>query len=108
MLDLISKQVIEHTISYDMSIEVRIKEGTECDKEFIHTEGCDYWLLSTYQALALSEYFKSKGVSGDRVIPVGRGTAPIQFLEQSEAKTKDGSTVEFVYLSPTSKLINRY
>jgi chemotaxis protein MotB len=108
ILDLISKQVIDNTVSYDLSIEVRIKEGSPCDKEYIHTEGCDYWLLSTYQSLALSRYFKSKGVSGDRLIPVGRGTAPIQFLDKNQAKTKDGSTIEFVYLSPTSKLINRY
>lgn len=108
ILDLISKQVIDNTVSYDLSIEVRIKDGSPCDKEYIHTEGCDYWLLSTYQSLALSRYFKSKGVSGDRLIPVGRGTAPIQFLDKSQAKNKDGSTIEFVYLSPTSKLINRY
>ena len=108
MLDLISNQVIDKTVRYDLSLEVRIKDGSSCDKEFVYTAGCDYWLLSTYQALELAKYFKDKGVSGDRLIPVGRGTAPIQFLEKQEAKTKDGSTVEFIYISPASKLINRY
>jgi chemotaxis protein MotB len=105
MLDLLAIQAREVMSDKELSIEVRAKDGSKCDSSFLKTEGCDYWLMTAYQAIALSEYMKNKGkVSASSLAPVGRGTVPAVFLSKRERKNLSDSTVEFVYMTPPQDL----
>jgi len=105
MLDLLAVQAREVMSDKELSIEVRNAPGAPCDKAFLRDGQCDYWMLTAYQAIAVSRYMQEKGkVNASKIIPVGRGTAPAAFLNAEERKKKRTSTVEFIYVTPPQNL----
>ncbi len=119
MLDLLSVQARDVMTDQEISIEVRSAKDGPCDQKYISTSSCDYWLLTSNQALSISKYLQEKGgLSPSRIIPIGRGVAPPNYIvdnkdkavEKTEANTtvidrsKRGSVVEFNYISNTQKL----
>lgn len=119
MLDLLSVQARDVMTDQEISIEVRSAKDGPCDQKYISTSSCDYWLLTSNQALSISKYLQEKGgLSPSRIIPIGRGIAPPNYIvdnkdkagEKTEAnaividRSKRGSVVEFNYISNTQKL----
>lgn len=106
MLNLLSVQAREVMADKELSIEVRSNKDVKCDPSFLRNGSCDYWLLTGYQAISLSRYMQNEGeVSASKIIPVGRGTAPLHFANEEERAKKRGSTVEFVYVTPPQSLL---
>ena len=106
MLDLLAVQAREIMSDKELSIEVRATDGSKCDNGFLRPgTGCDYWLMTAYQAISLSTYMQNEGkVSASSLAPVGRGTAPAAFISKRERKNLSNSTVEFVYMTPPQDL----
>lgn len=105
MLDLLAVQARDIMSDKELSIEVRATDGSQCDKSFLKATGCDYWLMTAFQAIAISTYMKNEGkVSSSSLAPVGRGTAPAAFVSGRDRKKLSNSTVEFVYMSPPQDL----
>lgn len=105
MLDLLAVQARDIMSDKELSIEVRAKDNSKCDNSFLKNGGCDYWLMTSYQAISLSRYMQNKGkVSSASLAPVGRGTAPAAFISERERGKLSNSTVEFVYMSPPQDL----
>lgn len=105
MLDLLAVQARDIMSDKELSIEVRATPGSQCDRSFLRNGGCDYWLLTAYQAISLSRYMQNEGkVSPSSLAPVGRGTAPAAFISERERTKLSNSTVEFVYMTPPQDL----
>jgi hypothetical protein len=102
LLDLLAVQAREVMTDKELSVEVRAKAGSTCDPSFlsVKAQGCDYWRLTAYQAIAITNYLKSEGkLSDTSLAPVGRGTAPPAFVSESDRDRLADSTVEFIYQS---------
>ena len=98
LLDLLAVQARDVMSDKELSVEVRAKQGSKCDPSFLKDGGCDYWLMTSYQAIAITNYLKNEGkVLDESLAPVGRGTAPAAFVSEKDRKNLSGSTVEFVY-----------
>jgi chemotaxis protein MotB len=106
MLNLLAVQAREVMADKELSIEVRSSKEVKCDPSFFRHGECDYWLLTGYQAVALSNHMQNEGqVSASKIIPVGRGISPAAFVNKEERQKKKGSTVEFIYVTPPQKLM---
>jgi chemotaxis protein MotB len=101
MLNLFATQARDVMSDKEFSIEVRSSKKAKCDMSFFANTECDYWMLTSYQAIALSKYMQDEGkLNPARIIPVGRGTSPPAFIAKEERIKKRGSTVEFLYVTP--------
>ena len=105
MLNLLSVQAREVMSDKELSVEVRAPEGSPCSVSFSDNGSCNYWKLTAYQAISISNYMQTKGrVDPAKLIPVGRGTSPAMFLNDEERRKKRTSTVEFIYVTPPQNL----
>jgi chemotaxis protein MotB len=126
MLDLLATQARDIMTDKDLAIDVRIAKDSPCADQFVKSRDCDYWLLTSYQALSLSKYLQEQGkLSPARIVPVGRGIAPPNYVveDKNEQKnlnqqasqgkpgevidrgqSKRGSVVEFNYVSTSQTL----
>lgn len=83
----------------DLAIEVRAGRNSPCEKPFRNLNECDYWLMTSYQAIAISRYFAvTHEMNRERLIPVGRGTAKPSFVSKRDREGLSSSTVEFIYM----------
>lgn len=106
LLDLLAVQANNDALSdKDLAIEVRASEQSACEKPFLNVDGCNHWLMTSYQAIAISQYLKNnKGINEHRLVPVGRGTAKPSFVSKRDTKNLSNSTVEFIYMTQSINL----
>ena len=106
LLDLLAVQANNDALSdKDLAIEVRSSERSPCEKPFLNMDGCDHWLMTSYQAISIAKYLKSnKGINEHRLVPVGRGTAKPSFVSKRDTKNLSNSTVEFIYMTQSINL----
>lgn len=105
MLDLLCVQARDIMSDKELAIEVRSAPAAKCDSAFLENAQCNYWKLTSFQAIAISRYMQEKGrIDASRIIPVGRATADPNFLNEEERRKKRVSTVEFIYVTPTQNL----
>lgn len=104
LLDLLAVQARTQGPKRELAVEVRAKEGSPCDARFRDMNGCNYWLLTSYQAIALGRYLKREKVEKHMVVPVGRGTARPSFVSSDDVSKLSDSTVEFIYLTQSVDL----
>ena len=104
MLKLIADQAREVMSEKDLALEVRVSEESPCGPSYIINGQCDYWKLTSYQAIALSQFFRENGVASNKIIPIGRGTTPPSYVRETKQDKKRLSTVEFIYQSKSMKI----
>jgi chemotaxis protein MotB len=104
LLDLLAVQARSKGPRRELAIEVRARPGSRCDQSFNSRDGCDYWRLTSYQAIKIGRYLKSQKVEKHMIVPVGRGTAKPSFIPDSDTQPQSDSTVEFIYLTQSIDL----
>lgn len=83
----------------NLAIEVRAGRQSPCEKPFKEESECNYWLMTSYQAISISQYFaQTHDMNRERLIPVGRGTAKPSFVGKRDREGLSSSTVEFIYM----------
>lgn len=106
LLNLLAVQANNDALSdKDLAIEVRSSDQSPCEKPFINVDGCNHWLMTSYQAISIAQYLKNnKGINEHRLVPVGRGTAKPSFVSKRDTKNLSNSTVEFIYMTESINL----